>query len=181
MDILKKSPDPRYLAMMEIGKLRDAELRAAAIERGLDGTKMKELTLANLTTWLIDHYHDPIDPKNLAKWKKEFPGIMDLGNKLKKIEPKKEEPKETPKAKAQKTHTRKEKDTKLGIFKGTKKEYTYHLAQDLYKKFGKKHTLKELVSLYSSQLYDKVVNKFGQVSEKSVKIWMKRYLDTQKW
>lgn len=180
MEILKKSPDPRYLAMMEIAKLRDPELRAAALERGLDGAKLRELTLATLTSWLIDHYHDPVDPARLKSLKKEFPGIMQMGNKLRVIIPKQEEPKHESKKPKEKSK-RKEKDTKLGIFKGTKKEYTYHLAQDLYKKFGKKYTLKEIVSKFSDQLYQKVTNKFGQVSEKSVKIWMKRYLDTQKW
>jgi len=172
METLLGKNNPRYLKLMEISKLRDPELRAAAIERGYPIEKLRIGSLAELTNWLLDHYEDGVDKSKLAAASKIAP-VSKKGIKLpmiakpEKIEPKVKKPK----------GEKRVKNTELGIYKGTKKEYTYFLAKDLFTKFGKEDTAKELIANYSAQVFAKIEKKFGTVSEKSVKIWMKRCLD----
>lgn len=71
---------------------------------------------------------------------------------------------------------KRERDTKFKIFSGTKKAYTYHLAQDLYDKLIHKYDIKQLFKNFSTKLVEKVKAKYPEAQEKSVKIWMTRAL-----
>lgn len=71
----------------------------------------------------------------------------------------------------------KKKRSKFGIFTGTKKEYTYTLADDLFNDRGQKYTNKELMKKFAKKMVERVEKKYPDAKPKSVKIWMKRALE----
>lgn len=174
-----------------IGKMRVHELQASCIMRGLEFTDVVGWDFGKLASWLIKNYDEDsnrdlledfdiwVDEKLAERGYEENDPIRQF-RKFSNLD---EEQNPQVKTKAlkkagvpKKKRTKKERNT-LGIFKGTKKEYTYELAKSLIEKYGDKYTNKEISKKFSSQLFRKVVKKHEDAKEKSVKIWMKRALD----
>jgi hypothetical protein len=175
----------------KIGNMRVVELQASCIMRGLDFTDVVEWDFGKLASWLIKNY-DKDSNRDLLEdfdiWvdgKLEGRGYEenDPIRQFRKFSNLDDEQNPQVKTKAlkkagvpKKKRTKKERNG-LGIFKGTKKEYTYSLAKSLIEKYGDKYTNKEISKKFSSQLFNKVLKKYSDAKDKSVKIWMKRALD----
>lgn len=174
-----------------IGKMRVIELQANCIMRGLDFTDIVEQDFGRLASWLIKNWDCKKDRELLEDFDIWVDSILEKRGyevdhplrKYRKFSNLDEDNNPTVSAKnikradiPNKKKAKRER-TEDGIFKGTKKEYTYSLAKKLIDKFSDKYTNKELCKKFASQLFSKVEKKFPDSKEKSVRIWMKRALD----
>lgn len=175
----------------EISDFKFKDLQAECIMRGIPFEYVVNWDHGRLADWLLNAW----DNKKKKSLLKDFDDWMDALLKekgYKKSDPLRSykkftgetteeaevKPKPTPKPKKEKKPKR-EKDSKYNIYKGTKKELTYHLAAKLKSQFGDKYDDKQLVKKFAGQMLVKVQKKFGDANEKSVRIWMKKALDAQ--
>lgn len=184
-----KTGDPRKDKIWyEISNFRFKDLQGAALIRGLsleDAVLMDAPTMSN---WVFLHWDDRKDKKRLItfdKWvdrKLKEKGLKKSNpiRQYKKFSdqydnPEEEKPKEI---KPPKVKKEKRQKNEYGIFVGTKKEYVYKLSQSIYDQFGKKYKfqVKVLIKRFSNQLFSKVKEKFTEANEKSIRIWMSRFL-----
>jgi hypothetical protein len=195
MALAFKTGDPtRDKILGKIANMRFKDLQSAIIQRGMPFEDVVSGTFPSHSSWLLKNWSNKPE-KSLLK---EFDTWMDRllkqrgykksspERQFKKFEPEYsqqeaiEERARNAKPKVEKPKKeKKKKDVKFGIFEGTKKEYTYKLSQKVYDKFFPKYKdTNRLVKKFSVQLTNKVKAKFPEANEKSVKIWMKRALDT---
>lgn len=179
-----------------IGDMKYPDIKANCLIRGCPFEKVIDGDFPKLCAWLYKNWHTKEDPSKLL----EFDAWMDTkleergykkgsairNHKQFTAESPKEDPSKAPLGKEAKKEAlpkkkkiKKERDANFGIYKGTKKEATYSLTETLYRQLGNKYDKKVLVKKFTPQLLDKLKKKFGDTpSEKSVKIWMKRCLDS---
>lgn len=186
---------PDYPANKALVKMTVLDLQAAVITRGINFEDVVELDHGRMADWFIKNYNTKQNRELLA----EFDSWMD--KQLKDRGHKKSNPirkyrrfssiladgetKTTTKASrkagmGKKKKEKRSRDTEFNIFKGTKKEETYRLAKSLYESKRADYptnTIKELQKNYASVLVAKVIKKFPEAQEKSIKIWLKRALD----
>jgi len=173
-----------------MAKMQYPDLKAACIMRGMDPMDVVESDHGGLSGFFIKHYEE----KKNRELLEDFDIWMDakLGEegyeddnpvrKHRQFSNLDEDENIQVKTKSLKRadiplkkRVKKERN-KHGIFKGTKKDLTYSLTEQLYQKKGSDYTPKELMKKYSNKLVAKVLDKFPDAKEKSVKIWMKRAL-----
>lgn len=181
---------PLYSANKELSELKFQDLQGTCISMGMTfedvvhadrprleswfcknyGTKRNKGLLEDFDIWmqkLLAKKYGPDDP--FVKFRR-FSKVLEDGttkatqSALKRAKIKKEK------------KPKRQRDSKFGIFIGTKKAYTYYLANDLYDKFKDKYNMKEIQKGFADKLVTKVVAKFPEAQEKSVKIWMTRAL-----
>ncbi|MAO08060.1 MAG: hypothetical protein CL596_05035 [Alteromonas sp.] len=143
------------------------DLKRHCISRGMDFQELIDGTVISLQNWYHRNSNNDIDLSRIAKFDDWLEKILRDRGKEELIhpqlrlsyisenqsddKPKKEKPKKEKKKPREKN--------KHGIFKGTKKAYTFELQQK-----GKTLT----------QVIKKVTRKFPDASDKSIKIWYKK-------
>lgn len=157
----------RQKALAKVMLMREPDVIAECLRLGYPKEKLPPNgSSADLNRFLLD-YWEKNPPEDLqVKPSKELQPPISIQQNSKKPSTKKEKQK------------RGAVNGEFKVFSGTKKEYTYMLCKSLVEKFGDKYSKKKLIEKFSDQLYSKVLKKFSDGSPKSVKIWMKRYLDT---
>ena len=182
---------PDYAAHKELLQMKYQDLQAAVISRGMDFNDVVEGDHGKLSSWFVKNYNkkmnrglledfdlwvdgklgdrgyqenDPIRQYKRFSMLDEEGGIKVTQSALNRAKIKKEKPK------------KRTRDSRFGIFTGTKKELTYNLTQDLIIKLGDKYTNKELQKKFSDKMVIKVQTKFPGAIAKSIKIWMSRAL-----
>lgn len=182
--------NPNFPALKALTKMKYLDLQAAVIMRGMDFQDVVEGDYGVLSSFFIREHNNPVDRELLE----DFDIWMDkqLEKKYEKNHPLRKyrrfsnidedenvnvKTRSLRKADVPKKKRVKKKRNKFNLFEGTKKAYTYLLANDLYDKMGSKYTVKELMKKFSNKLYSEVLKKFDNASEKSVKIWAKRALN----
>jgi len=175
----------------KISKMRLHDLQAACIMRSLEFTDLGQFDIGMLSSWLIKNWDEKPDRELLEDYDiwmynllgdRGYPEDDPLRN-FRKFSTMDEQDNPIVKTRALKKaevpNKKKEKKERnsLGLFKGTKKDYTYELGKSLLEKYKEKYTNKEILKKFSMQLYNKVQSKFPEAKDKSVKIWMKRALD----
>lgn len=167
------------------------DLKAACIIRGMDFTDIVEGDHGSLSSWFINNIDNDMDRDLLGDFdiwmdkQLEARGFEedDPLRKMKQYTTETEDDNHEVRTRSlskiagvKKVRKKKERNS-YGIFKGTKKEYTYTLCEDLLSKLGDKYNNKELVKKFSSKLHAKILKKFDTASEKSIRIWMKKALN----
>lgn len=183
---------PSYSAIKAITKMKYRDLKAACIARGMDFQDVVDGDFSRLSSWLISNYGNKqnrdlleafdqwIDDKLKERGYKKsdpFRQFREFSSLLENNDTKVRSRGLRNADISKKKKVKRERNGSFNIFKGTKKEYTYKLTDSLHKVMGQKYSTKELQKKFSSKLYNKVVKKFPDALEKSVKIWMKRALD----
>jgi hypothetical protein len=164
----------------ELTQMKYTDLKIACIVRGMLFEDVVEGTASSLQRFFIDNWHVKQDRDRLKQFDnwmaetlikkghdKASPLVKyRLSTVLDEQENQKLKGKSLKKAKVKKEKKEKrERDTNFNIFKGTKKAYTYELAQ-------KGIEVGETVKL--------VIERFPEAQEKSIKIWYKRALKDAK-
>lgn len=176
----------------KIADMKHKELQAEVLKRGMPFEEVAGGTFPVLSSWLYHHWDAKKDKGKLREYDVKMDALLkergykqnDPVRKYKKFEetysqqearenkpikPKVEKPKKE----------KKKKDAKFGIYEGTKKDYTYKWTQRVYDKFMPKYkNVDKLVKKFAGKVHDKVVIKFPEANAKSVKIWMKRAMET---
>lgn len=189
--------NPDYAANKALTKMRYQDLKAACIVRGMDFQDIVEGDYPTLAGWFVKN-HDNKQNRELLEMFDQW-----VDDHLKQRGYKKNDPLRqfrqhssltadndvkvrTRKLKGadigKKKRIKKERDATFGIFKGTKKDYTFTQCADLFNKKrvdddGKDRTVKDFQKAYGDKMVERVQKKFPDAKEKSVKIWMKRCLD----
>lgn len=191
----KKSREDRAFRQLQHMKHRD--LQKACILRGISGPELVSKSTPQLAGWFTDHLDDGQDILRLDehdRWRDEElrkrgvldgdalmhpalkfgdagkstdwgPGVLKNSTQpLRDVKAPKEE-----KPKKEKSAPREKDESKGGIFKGTKKHYTYELTQ----KKAKKGKLSDEALKW---VIDEVIKVFPEANDKSIKIWAKRAL-----
>lgn len=191
MRINENHPNARPLKVMT--KMDYRALQAACIMRGIDFDDLVNSDWGYLGSWFIKNFDNKVERQNLELfddwmqeqllqrgYKKNDPvylyrkfSVSDDNEVTSKVRTRSLRKADVPKKK----HQKKERDKTFNIFKGTKKEYTYKLAESLFNSKGSKYEEKSLIKKFSAQLVTKVIDKYPEAKEKSIKIWMKRALD----
>lgn len=152
-----------------IKDLKLPDLQRQCIIRGMDFNELCESSVLNLHSFLINNWDAPINRNRLSEFDNWYNAelkeigcddlihpLLDLGHtinndtgetvkrRVKKIKPEKKVKRER---------------TEDGIFKGTKKAYTFELAKKGLKK---------------SKVIDLVLEKFPEANEKSISIWFNK-------
>lgn len=178
-------------AIKEMKNMRYPDLKAACIMKGMDPMEVVESDHGMLATYFLDNTDQRRDRSLLE----DFDIWQDL--KLAELGYELDDPlrvyrqfsnldedeniavktRQLRRANVPNKKREKKKRSKFGIFSGTKKEFTYILADDLINAKGDKYTNKELMKKYAKKLVRKVQVKFPEAVAKSVRIWMKRALE----
>lgn len=189
---LRFSRTPEEAANKALTKMKYLDLQAAVIIRGMDFQEIVDGDYPRLASFFVKNYE--------AKKNKDLLEAFDtwVDNQLKDRGYKKSDPFRKFRRFSALTHDgdskvrtrrlknadlnktkkpKKERDTQFGIFKGTKKEYTFTQSKDLFEKKGEGNTVKDLQRKFGDQMVERVTKKFPDAKEKSIKIWMKRCLD----
>jgi len=155
----------------ELLKMRYNDLQKACIIRGMEPNLMVSCDIGGLQTWIIKNWEAPQDEQRLHdfdSWRAAFlKGIGKEGEPFARLGYMGETNEETgdidiikPK-KLRKSDDKRERDTDMGIFKGTKKALTFQCVKE-----GK--TVEETIEIVTKQ--------FPDAKDKSIKIWRKRCL-----
>jgi hypothetical protein len=180
--------DSRYERINgELGELKYKDLQSEVIQRGMLYEEVIHADHNSLSSYFIKAYDVPKNPKLL----KEFEDRVDQAlaekgykkddpiRRFRKFTLDEQEP-EVPIVKIPKPPKEikapRVKDKQFNIYTGTKKQLTYELTKDLFDKLGKKYknNAKELCKKFSDKLLTRVLAKFPEAQDKSVKIWMAR-------
>jgi len=183
---------PHRSAFDELANFKFSDLKKAVIQRGMDFELVVNSSHGALSEYFIHHYDEPKVDKRLEdfdKWMDIKLGLNgyekdDPLRKFKQFAPPETQVDDTPKPEKKLKEIKvkkpkREKNNEFGVYGGTKKELTYSLAKDLLDKKGD-YSNKELVKKFGDQLFEKVQKKFPDANDKSVKIWMKRYLESSR-
>lgn len=170
--------DAKYYAMREVQKMRHRDLQRACICRGMPFQEVENASTPDLITWFTNHYNNGKDDNLIDEYDgyiesilvarghtrgkgilhptlrlgysgDDTPGTDDIRAMRKQKEP----------APVKEIKPKREKDEETGMVKGTKK----HLTSEL---FAKGIPLPEVIK--------KVLEKFPDAQEKSIKIWYNR-------
>lgn len=174
-----------------IAEMKYKDLQGEVIQRDMPFDEVVEGTFPSLSTWLILHWDTPKN-KDLLKGFDKWVDKQLKAKGYKKSNPVRQykkfdteynsqDPKLLPPPKPKEIKPPKEKKKKsqqFGIFEGTKKDYTYKLADKVYTQFFPKYKdTRILLKKFREQLCIKVRKKFPEANDKSVTIWMKRAID----
>lgn len=188
---------PHFSANKALTKMRYADLQAAVIMRGMSFEDVVEGDHGRLANWFVKYYESPLKRERLEQFDDWMENQLEQNGYKKNhplrkfrrfsMEAEEEGGEAQVKTRAlrradvpKKKKLKRSRDAEFGIFKGTKKEYTYKLTKSLWDAKRAEHpvnTIKELQKRYSSKLLERVQKKFTDAQDKSVKIWMKRCLD----
>lgn len=180
---------PRYQlspAHKALSKLTYPDLKIACITKGMEFQDIVEGDHSTLSSYFLQNYDNKSDTENLEyfdAWIDEQlelqgiakndplrqyklssvvdPATNDLKIRKKRVSKVVKVPK--------KKRVKRERNEQFNIIKGTKKEYVYTLVQKLHDK-GKNLNSKKIFE----RLLASVIEKYGDASEKSVKIWFNR-------
>lgn len=183
---------PNADALKAMADFRYNDLKAACIMKGMDPTEVVEGDSSSLSIYFTENWltkkdrtlledfdiwmrtkliaegKDPDDPLvQFSQFSNSDEDGENIQVKTRKLS----------RANVPKKVREKKKRSKFGIFEGTKKEYTYTLADDLLKERGDKYTNKELMTKYAKKMVSRVEKKYPDAKPKSVRIWMKRALE----
>lgn len=153
----------------ELQNMRFIDLQRSCIVRGMDFNMVVSKSVGILQSWLIRNWHNKVNQSLLDAFDKQRENSMKkLGKgdepfiRLGFIATQNEEGKVVPMPKskpAKKVKVKRERDEKLGIFRGTKKSMVYDLA-------AKGKSVAKIIPL--------VIAKYPDAKPKSIKIWYKR-------
>ncbi len=153
----------------ELQNMRFIDLQRSCIIRGIPFDVVISKSVGTLQSWLIKNWHNKVNKSRLDEFddirqkaledrgmtdepfvRLGIPAIQEETNEVSPIV-------KISKKKSKKV--RRERSEELGIFKGTKKAYVFELVQK---------------GLKVEKIIPKVIAKFPEAKEKSVKIWFKK-------
>lgn len=165
-----------------LNRMKHKDLQKACVEKGLEFQLVIEYDHHKLANWFYKHFDDPGDANKIIEYdvfiesqltalgyKKGDPMLApcfrlgyvppEFADQNEKLKPKKIQRENT------ESKPKRQIDESTGIVAGTKKSLTYALT---------------LTGMDIKQIVEKVLEKFPDAQEKSIKIWSKRCRDAQK-